>query len=153
MKPFKEIQTENPEQFKRTTGLSKENFQHLCHKVNVYVEAEKERNHLKKRGLKTSKLSLEDGVLLAIYYLRHYPTFVNLAHVFEISESYCHKIYSRYARILAKVETLPNRKNLLENPPNTLIIDVTEQPIERPIKDQKSYYSGKKKDIPLRLNW
>jgi len=41
-------------------------------------------------------------------------------------------IESCYVRILAKVEILPNRKNLLENPPDTLIIDVTEQPIERP---------------------
>ncbi|MCK5522719.1 MAG: transposase family protein [Thiomargarita sp.] len=83
--------------------------------------------------------------MLTIYYLRHYPTFINLADVFKISESYCHQIYSRYVRILAEVETLPNRKKGLENPPDTLIIDVTEQPIERPVKCQKSYYSGKKK--------
>ncbi len=83
--------------------------------------------------------------MLTIYYLRHYPTFANLADVFDISESYCHKIYSRYSRILVKVETLPNRKNLLEIPPDTLIIDVTEQPIERPVKGQKPSYSGQKK--------
>jgi hypothetical protein len=79
--------------------------------VNVYVDAEKERNHLKKRGLKTSKLERKDGVLLAIYYLTNYPTFVNLAHVFENRSSYCHKIYSCYAIILAKVEALPLSKN------------------------------------------
>lgn len=71
-----------------------------------------------------------------------------MANVFGISESYCHKIYCRYSRILVKVETLPNRKNLILNPPETVIIDVTEQPIERPVKGQKSYYSGKKKNIP-----
>lgn len=37
--------------------------------------------------------------------MRHYPTFANLAYVFEMSESYFHKIYVRYAH---KVETLPN---------------------------------------------
>jgi hypothetical protein len=108
-------------------------------------QSEKERNPLKKRGLQKSELSLEDRVLLTIYYLTNYPTFENLAHIFEISESYCHKIYSRYAKYLAKVETLPNRRKLLENPPETVIIDVTEQPIERPVKGQKPYYSGKKK--------
>ncbi len=74
-----------------------------------------------------------------------------MADIFEISESYCQKIYSRYARILAKVETLPNRKKLLENPPDTLIIDVTEQPIERPVKGQKPYYSGQKKKHTIKV--
>ena len=91
------------------TGLSKDNFQDLCDKVDTYIEDEKKRNRLKPRGLKKSKFSLEDCILLTLYYLRHFPTFINLAEVFEISESYCHKIYSRYARILAKVETVPNR--------------------------------------------
>ena len=65
--------------------------------------------------------------------------------VTSVSESYCHKIYSRSVRILAQVETLPNRKKILESPPETLIIDVTEQPIERPVTGQKPSYSGQKK--------
>jgi hypothetical protein len=145
MKKYQEIEMEIPENFKRMTGLSKENFQTLCDKTETYIEDEKKRNPLKKRGIKKSELSLKDRILLTIYYLRHYPTFANLADVFDISESYCHKIYTRYTRILVKVETLPNRKELLENPPDTVIIDVTEQPIERPVKGQKPYYSGKKK--------
>ncbi len=48
MKKYKEIQTETPENFKRLTGLSKENFQHLCRKVDVYLKEEKERNPLKR---------------------------------------------------------------------------------------------------------
>jgi hypothetical protein len=32
----------------------------------------------------------------------------------------------------------------LEDPAATLAIDVSEQPIERPVKNQKAYYSGKK---------
>lgn len=145
MKKYKEIEMETPENFKRITGISKEDFQNLCDKTEAYIEKEKKRNPLKQRGVKKSQLSLTDCVLLTIYYLRHYPTFINLADVFDISESYCHKIYSRYSRILVKVETLPNRKNRLENPPETVIIDVTEQSIERPVKGQKPYYSGQKK--------
>jgi hypothetical protein len=30
----------------------------------------------------------------------------------------------------------------------TVVIDVSEQEIERPVKKQKSYYSGKKNDTP-----
>ena len=145
MKKYKEIQSESSEKFKRLTGLSKENFQTLYYKTESYIAEEKKHNPLKQRGVKKSKLSLADSILLTIYYLRHYPTFMNLADVFDITESYCYKTYYKIAKILAKVETLPNRKNLLENPPETLIIDVTEQPIERPVKGQKLYYSGKKK--------
>ena len=83
-------------------------------------------------------------MLLTLYYIRYYPTFINLAAIFDISESYCHKIYTRTARILVKVEKLPNRKVLLEDPAAIVAIDVSEQPIERPVKDQKTYYSGKK---------
>ena len=146
MKTYQEIETETPEKFKLMTGLSPENFESLCDKTEIYIEDEKKRNPLKQRGLKKSKLSLKDCVLLTLYYLRHYPTFANLADVFDISESYCHKLYARYTRIIVKVETLPNRKKLLENPPDTVIIDVTEQPIERPVKGQKPYYSGKTTD-------
>jgi hypothetical protein len=47
--------------------------------------------------------------------------------------------------MLTKVEKLPNRKALLQEPTATLAIDVSEQPIERrPVKNQKAYYSGKK---------
>jgi len=65
--------------------------------------------------------------------------------VFDISESYCCKIYHHYARLLIQVEKVDNRKNLLEDKPETVIIDVSEQPIERPVKRQQDYYSGKKK--------
>jgi hypothetical protein len=100
---------------------------------------------------------LEDRLLLTLYYLRHYPTLINLAAIFGISESYCHKVYARTARLLAKVEKLPNRKVLLEDPTATVAIDVSEQPIERPVKNQKAYYSGKKtphdqspaRDLPI----
>jgi hypothetical protein len=96
MKRYKEMEKEAPEKFKRQTGIAKEDYQRLCEKTEDYLEEEKERKPQKRRGLKTSKLSLAARILLTLYYLRHYPTFANLANIFEISESYCHKIYSRY---------------------------------------------------------
>ncbi len=53
--------------------------------------------------------------------------------------------YARPASILDKVEKLPNRKVLLKDPTATLVIDVSEQPIESPVNNQKEYYSGKKR--------
>jgi hypothetical protein len=62
---------------------------------------------------------------------------------------------------VAKVEKLPNRKALLGDPASTLVIDVSEQPIERPVKNQIAYYSGKKtphsqspvRDLPIHASY
>lgn len=145
MKTYKQIEGKNKAYFKRTVGLSKRKFKLLRNKVKNYKETEISKNNLKRRGLKTSKLSLEDCLLLTLYYLRHYPTFINLADVFNISESYCYKIYKRYASIILEIEKLPNRKEMLNNPQEIIVMDVAEQPIERPKKKQKHYYSGKAK--------
>jgi hypothetical protein len=144
MTPYAQLPRHKPEEFLRTVGLSPEDFLHLHGKLAAYLDEQKTLNPLTRRGRKDSKLALEDRLLLTLYYLRHYPTLINLAAVFNISESYCHKIYSRTARILVKIEKLPNRKVLLENPAVTVVIDVSEQPIERPVTNQKAYFSGKK---------
>ena len=144
MKPYTQIVDLSDARFKRATGVSKDNFQTLFEKVSLFIQHDKAANPVKKRGRKSSQMPEEDRILLVLYYLRHYPTFENLADAFEISESYCHKIYTRYGKILTQVETLPNRKQLLQDAPKTLAIDVTEQPIERPVKGQRAYYSGKK---------
>ena len=78
-----------------------------------------------------------------MHYLRNYPTFTNLGEMFVISESYANKIYHYILKILIKVLELDNRKNLLDQV-DTIVIDVCEQPLERPKKGQKKYYSGKK---------
>ena len=136
MTPYAQLPTHKPEEFLRTVGLSLEDFLYLHGKLAAYLDEQKALNPLTRRGRKDSKLALEDRLLLTLYYLRHYPTFINLAAIFDISESYCHKVYARTARLLAKVEKLPNRKALLENPAATRVIDVSEQPIERPVKNE-----------------
>jgi hypothetical protein len=142
---YAQLPTNKPKEFLRTVGLSQEDFLHLYRNLEAYLDEQKALKPLTRRGRKDSKLALEDRLLLTLYYLRHYPTFINLAAIFDISESYCHKIYTRTARILVKVEKLPSRKALLEDPLVIVAIDVSEQPIERPVKNQKAYFSGKKR--------
>ena len=99
---------------------------------------------MKKRG-KKSEVALTDRLLLTFTYLRHYPTFARLGMEFGISESYANKLYHQILDVLVKVLSLKNRKHLLESNLQTIFIDVTEQPIERPTKGQRVYYlSGKK---------
>ena len=55
--------------------------------------------------------------------------------------------YTFISKRLLKALDVPHEKDLtMEN--LKLIADVTEQEIERPVKKQKSYYSGKKRNIP-----
>ena len=43
---------------------------------------------------------------------------------------------------------LPSNKELTHEGLKAVVIDASEQPIERPVKNQKDYYSGKKNDTP-----
>jgi hypothetical protein len=144
MKPYTKITTKKAAKFKRLVGISREKFNNIVDWLKSYESEIKKQNGLKRRGLNTSKISREDRVLLTFYYLRHYPTFENLASIFNICESYCQKIYTKTVRMLAKILKLPSRKELLTKGFSTLIIDVSEQRIERPQKHQRAFYSGKK---------
>ena len=86
--------THYPEEFLRTGGLSQEYFRYLNGKLADYLAKQKVLNPLTRRGRNDSKLILEDRLLLTLYYLRRYPTLINLGAVFGISESYCHKVYA-----------------------------------------------------------
>ena len=99
---------------------------------------------MKKRGQK-SQLRLLERLLLTFTYLRHNPTFARLGSEFGISESYANKIYHQILDVLIKVLPMKSRKHLLDGDLETIAIDVTEQPIERPTKRQCLYYSGKQK--------
>ncbi|MFZ2449415.1 MAG: transposase family protein, partial [Methylovulum miyakonense] len=82
MKTYAQLPTDNPEEFKRLVGLSKENFQHLNSKLCAYISEQKTLSPLTRRGRKDSKLAAEERLLLTLYYLRHYPTLINLGAVF-----------------------------------------------------------------------
>ena len=86
MTPYAQLPTNNPEEFMRTVGLSQEDFRHLSEKLSDYLERQKALKPLTRRGRKDSRLTLEDRLLLTLYYLRHYPTLINLGAVFGISE-------------------------------------------------------------------
>jgi hypothetical protein len=135
----------NPKAFLRLYGLSYGSFQVLLGKVLAYIVGEKQARPISKRGRK-SALDVRDQLLLRLVYLRQYHTFLSLGHQFGISESYAQKRFVYMRNILLKVVDLPDIKQLsFENLTHKIGIDVSEQPIERPLQNQKQYYSGKKK--------
>ena len=150
MSQFEKAIKLSDEQFLRAIGIDKAAFNLILERVATYLENLREERPMKKRG-KKSEVALTDRLLLTFTYLRHYPTFARLGMEFGISESYANKLYHQILDVLVKVLSLKNRKHLLESNLQTIIIDVTEQPIERPTKGQRVYYSGKKKRHTIKI--
>ncbi len=145
MGKFEDLKQLPHDEFVRNVGLSLEQFLYVLELILAYQKERREWQPIKKRGRKSESLSVEDKLLLTCYYLRQYHTFQQLGLMFGISESYACKIYHEQLDIMVKVLRLPGRKALLNKGLTAILIDVTEQPIERPVKKQRQYYSGKKK--------
>ena len=148
MKRFKTLQYRSPAKFLRAVGISLEQFVTLRDKILACIQAEQKAQPMKKRGRKAITLTVEDKLLLTLTYLRHYPTFDQLGDQFGICESYAHKVYQQYVDRLVKVCHVPGKKALLDQGIGAIIVDVTEQPMERPTHHQGDWYSGKKNDTP-----
>ena len=146
MSVYESYKIKKSAEFTRLVGVNYGTFQIILQKLEVEIERYKNAKPMRKRGIKTSSLSLADQLVLTFLYLRQYHTFLQLADMFGISESYANKRYHFINKRLMKVLDIPNDNGLsLKN--LNLVADVTEQEIERPLSEQKSYYSGKKSDI------
>jgi hypothetical protein len=134
-----------PKKFRRSVGVSQRTFWTIVTQVSAWLTEHQTKYPMTRRGKKARCLSVADHVLLTLIYLRHYQTFEEVGSRFGISESYANKLYHRYLDILVQVLRLPGKKALLDGTLQAILLDVTEQPIERPVRHQRRYYSGKKK--------
>jgi len=129
--------------FKRLTWVSVKTFNRM---VEIVREAELERLSWETRW-RGSKLSIENQVLLCLWYLRVYTTQFYLWVVMWIAESNVCRITKKIENILMESWefSLPSKKELYNWDFEVLLVDATESPIQRPKKKQKKSYSGKKK--------
>lgn len=108
-------------------------------------------------------LEPDDQFLLTLFWLRHYPTQEVLGYLFGVSDSTAKRVIDRCLPLLeaAGKDTMRmpdpgrgRRKNLAtllkETPDVAILIDTFEQPVQRPKKRQKRFYSGKKKRHTLK---
>ena len=137
----------NSKNYLRQVGVSEVQFTLLLKRLEQEIEKDLQNNKIKKRGVPSKAMSTESKLHLTLAYLRHYPTFSNLGSIFGISESYANKIFHKTINYLLKFIHPKKRGELSLDDVCTVVIDVAEQEIERPVKKQKFYYSGKKNDI------
>ncbi len=149
MSLYEKYKMKKPAEFTRLVGVSYGTFQIIFDKLNLQIARFKAEKPIRERGRKSS-LKTEDQLLLTLIYLRQYHTFLQLGEMFSISESYAQKRCRFISSQLLKVLEVPD-KQTLEKEDLTVLIDVTEQAIERPEKNQRQYYSGKKNSIPSKL--
>lgn len=142
MSLFEKYKQKRPAEFTRLVGVSYATFQIILEQLEAEIIRYKQQKPMRQRGLKSS-LTIADQLLLTMLYLRQYHTFLQLGEMFSISESYAQKRYCFISKRLMQALDLPNDKALTAEKLK-IIIDVAEQEIERPVREQKSYYSGKK---------
>jgi hypothetical protein len=139
---YENIQNLKDDAFKRSTGVSRAMFE----KMLIVV----------KEGLRdfgrTPKLSREDQLLMTLMYWREYRTEFHIGLTYGVSESTVCRTIKKVENVLMKSGEfrLPGRKAL--EPSDTLIevvlIDATEQPIERPKKSNDDITVVKRSGIP-----
>ena len=131
---YKETKKLTPNEFKRLYGVDPETFTKM-------IEIVQEHQLNKKVSGRPSKLSIEDRILMTLQYLREYRTYFHIAKTWGIYESPALRIIRKIENILIKsrVFKLPGKKKLIDSDRllKTIVIDVTESPIERPKKTKE----------------
>lgn len=129
--------------FSRLTGTKLDEFCEIIRKVKPKWEEIQRR---KKVSGRSSKLkTLEDKVLLVLIYYRFYVSFQFLEILFDLDESNICRHIQKIEPILASAIKINKNRELTQSDLETILIDATEIPIQRPSKNQRKYYSGKKK--------
>ena len=123
------------EEFRRLTGIKPETFEKM---LKILSDADRKK---KARGGRRNKLNLKDQLLVTLEYIREYRTYFHIGKSYDISKSTVYKTVRWVEDTLIKhpAFALPGRKELINNNYDTILIDATETPIERPKKSQRFY--------------
>lgn len=141
---YQNLQKSSDSHFRRITGVKRKTFEKL---VEIIEAA-----HIKKkeRGGRPNKLTIPEMILMALEYLREYRTYACIGISYGLSESNAYATIRWIEDVLiqSKEFRLPGKKALLKSDYEfeTILIDVTETPIERPKKNSAIFIQEKRKD-------
>ncbi|MBK2297325.1 transposase family protein [Francisella philomiragia] len=134
--------SEKPRIFRKLTGLKLPDFTKIISEISSSMDKE-----FSKLGRKPKITSHEDRVLLVLIYYRCYMTMEFLGYLLNLDESNVCRLLKRVELLLVKKIHIKKDRTLTGEKVEQLLIDATEQPIQRPkkAKRRKLSYSGKKK--------
>jgi len=135
---YETVQKLKDKDFKRLTGVQRSTFEKMLEVVD--------------KGLpdfgRPSKLSRADQLLMTLMYWREYRTEFHISQTYGVSEATVCRTIKKVEDVLihSKQFHLPGKKVL--QPSDTVIeivlVDATEQPIERPKKDNAGTIAAKR---------
>jgi hypothetical protein len=137
---YETVQHLNEEDFKRSTGVQRSTFDMMRHVV------EQELGYFGR----PPKLGRADQLLLTLMYWREYRTEFHIGLAYGISESTVCRTIKKIEDTLIKSERfhLPSRKALQSMALEIILVDATEQPVERPQKNSGISTAAKRNVIP-----
>ena len=128
--------------FKRLYGVKPATF------TKMLSILQKEFDAMHRNGGKPPKLTPEDKLYVTLKYLREYRTMDSIAAEYGVCKGTVCLSVQWVEDTLVKDGTfaLPEKRVLKRKSASIeyIVVDVTESPINRPKKNQKDYYSGKK---------
>jgi hypothetical protein len=149
MTAYEKIEKLNEKEFKLITGVTKEVFNEM-----LEVLLGKHRTEHRMGG--QPGISVELRLTLALEYWREYRSIRHMSNDRQISKSVISRAILWVENTLSeseefKLRNLKERFKPEESDIKIVLIDVEEQPIERPKYNQKESYSGKKSDTPQNI--
>lgn len=132
--------------FKRLTGVQRKTFEEMLAVVEKGLPA----------FGRPPKLSRADQLLMTLMYWREYRTEFHIAQSYGVSEATVCRTLRKVEDVLvsSKKFRLPGKKAL--QPSDTvfevILVDVSEQPVERPKKARKSTTVAKRSATPKKRN-
>ena len=132
-----------PETFRRLTGVDVDTFYETAELIRPLWE--ERRDNFEDGGRAHSLQGHENHLLAMLPYYRCYVTYEFLSCFFNCHETTVIRSVKRTEEITVQVVHIEKKREITREDTEYLIPDAAGQPVQRPEKGQKKYYSGKKK--------
>jgi hypothetical protein len=143
-----EVLSKRPKIFLRLIGIKVKEFDAIVLKLRPLWQ-EKVIGSYKRQGRRFDNDIPELLMMLLLYY-RTYMTQEFIGYLFDLNDSNVCRNIKTLEPLLVQIVSIKKNRKISKDEAESLIIDATEQPCERPKKDQKKYYSGKKKQHTIK---
>jgi hypothetical protein len=151
--PFSAARLRRSASFQRLTGISVATFDEMLLKLREPWNALQSAKEKEGRPIEIG--GLEDHLLVMLIYYRCYVTQEFLGFFYKVDRSAICRAIKRVEALVKPLYGVSRDPELTRKEAEAIIIDCTEQPVQRPRDDatQKEHYSGKKKRHTLKTEY
>src|SRR5712692_11481356 len=118
--------------FKQLSGMRVTEFEEVCRRVRPLWEAEEAKKC--PQGRRSHFQTLEDRLLALFMYYRTYVTHEWIGYLFGMHNANVCRQFQRLEPLVARVIHIKKDRTLTKEKVEAILVDATEQPIQRPRK-------------------